>query len=594
MKPASNATPTFNDFEKPSSINSGSAGIISRPQRQLGCSLTLTAMMLAGFFFLLLLTGERTSSSELPELHDNHHKSNHSFQEIPGGNTSSSELYDDQQASNQSLEEMSGGNTSNSELYDDQQAKNQSSEEMSGEGLSSEVFIHTVPGRNIPSHEDHSKTCSIWDIVDHLNLTKDTDKYVVTRPVRDHTSHTLIYITMMIYAILDVRESDQVFISYVWIVLEWDNEHIWWDPDRFCGLKHIIVPTKHLWMPDLTTEEMIEKDKVRPSPYLKINYYGWIDYRNDQVMLTTCRMTAYNFPFDIQRCTISFKSILHSDKEIQLLFNTNNTAITERSRKVMRTQYEWLFIDMTATEETNDILGFNQTTIIYTITMKRRSALYVANFLLPVLFFLCLDLASLLISNRGGEKLSFKVTVMLAVTVMQLILNEILPASSDRIPLIAIYCIGVFGMMMISLMETIFVTYLMEKDFQDDQIDRDRSLNESREDKLDKGNFHSCFREMKKWTHCVSFNNGSADQPPHVGEEGSSQLTEVSVALEKVSDELGEIDRKMILLSSNKEEKPGYWTRMAKKIDKAFSIVYVMSVFLFLVVIFSVWIPKPK
>ena len=68
--------------------------------------------------------------------------------------------------------------------------------------------------------------------------------------------------------------------------------------------------------------------------------------------------------------------------------------------------------------------------------MKRRSLLYVVNFLLPVLFFLCLDVASFMISDSGGEKLSFKVTVLLAVTVMQLLLNEILPASSNRVPLI--------------------------------------------------------------------------------------------------------------------------------------------------------------
>lgn len=70
------------------------------------------------------------------------------------------------------------------------------------------------------------------------------------------------------------------------------------------------------------------------------------------------------------------------------------------------------------------------------ITMKRRSLLYIVNFLLPVLFFLCLDLASFMISDNGGEKLSFKVTVLLAITVLQLILNEILPSSSNRVPLI--------------------------------------------------------------------------------------------------------------------------------------------------------------
>lgn len=74
--------------------------------------------------------------------------------------------------------------------------------------------------------------------------------------------------------------------------------------------------------------------------------------------------------------------------------------------------------------------------IILQVNMQRRSVLYIANFLLPVLFFLCLDFASLLMSDTGGEKIGFKITVLLAVTVMQLILNDILPSSSDKIPLI--------------------------------------------------------------------------------------------------------------------------------------------------------------
>jgi len=68
--------------------------------------------------------------------------------------------------------------------------------------------------------------------------------------------------------------------------------------------------------------------------------------------------------------------------------------------------------------------------------MKRRSLLYIVNFLVPVLLLFGLDLASFLISDSGGEKLSFEVTLLLAVTVMQLILNDILPCSSDSIPLI--------------------------------------------------------------------------------------------------------------------------------------------------------------
>ncbi len=151
------------------------------------------------------------------------------------------------------------------------------------------------------------------------------------------------------------------------------------------------------------------------------------------------------------------------------------------------------------------------TDIISQITMKRRSALYIVNFVLPVLFFLVLDMASYLISDNGGEKLGFQITVLLAVTVMQLLLNEILPATSNRIPLIgkefivmlatlwghsgcsliiclyywiclppsAIYCIGIFTLMMLSLLETILVMYLVGKDSaSQDGTDSDQNLGE--------------------------------------------------------------------------------------------------------------------
>lgn len=125
--------------------------------------------------------------------------------------------------------------------------------------------------------------------------------------------------------------------------------------------------------------------------------------------------------------------------------------------------------------------------------MKRRPLLHVINFLLPILFFLTLDLASFFIADHRGEKLGFKVTVLLAISVLLLILNDILPAMSNKTPLIgtdsrllmnhsqenqtpkpkvyidcffrpATYCIVIFALMLLSLLETILVTHLMDKD----------------------------------------------------------------------------------------------------------------------------------
>ncbi|KAK5614546.1 hypothetical protein CRENBAI_020703 [Crenichthys baileyi] len=291
---------------------------------------------------------------------------------------------------------------------------------------------------------------------------------------------------------------------------------------------------------------MTEKDKAPPSPYLTINNKGDVEVQNDQVLVSTCMMHIYKFPFDIQSCNLTFKSIIHTAREIRLQPSDNSSEATEWSREVMRTQYEWLFINMTVTANNASELT-DQDIIIYTITMERRSLLYIVNFLLPVLFFLSLDLASFMISDYGGEKLSFKVTVLLAITVLQLILNEILPSSSNQVPLIATYCIVVFGLMMLSLLETIFVMYLREKGSRETQ------------------------RDTHDWTQGgFNYNVSSSETEevvPDAKEDRHNKLMGNCYTLESLSDELRAMEKTLTLfLKSKKEdETSGYWTRVAKR-----------------------------
>ncbi|XP_008294208.1 5-hydroxytryptamine receptor 3A-like [Stegastes partitus] len=361
----------------------------------------------------------------------------------------------------------------------------------------------------------HSEqNCSYQDVLNHLKMTKTNELYSMTRPVKNHKRSTRVALEVLLFAILDVVEKDQKFIPYVWTVMRWHNEYISWDPNQFCGIDNVSLPAETLWKPDLTIEEMIEKDKAPATLYITMNDKGFVEYHNDLVLVSTCRMRVYKFPFDIQKCNLSFKSFTFTIKDIRLQASDNSSEATEWSRDLMRTQYEWLFINLTVTAINGTEL-VDQDIIVYTITMKRRSALYIVNFLVPVLFFLCLDLSSFMISDAGNEKLSFKVTVLLALTVLQLILNEILPASSNMIPLIVIYCIGIFALMLLSLVETIFVMYLMEKDAasQDKETDQDGSL---REDciKHCKANFNSCHEDVQKWTQATFIYNVSGGETP--------------------------------------------------------------------------------
>ncbi|KAM6899195.1 5-hydroxytryptamine receptor 3A-like [Lycodopsis pacificus] len=394
----------------------------------------------------------------------------------------------------------------------------------------------------------------------------------MVRPGRDK-SPLQISLEVLLYAILDVRWYDRI----TWV-------------RGTCDISKIYPPSSVLWTPDITIEEMIDKNKVLDSPYLLLDWDGEVFLKTNMVVVSSCPMEIYKFPFDVQSCKLSFQSIVHSDDNLDLINYDGTSWNIEWSRSRMP-QSEWLFTNMNISKGTSSNFGSDQSSLVYTITMKRRSALYVANFLVPILFFLCLDLTSFLISDTGGEKLSFKVTVLLAVTVMQLILNEILPSSSDKIPLISIYCIGIFGLMMLSLLETIVVMRLLEKDSasQANKADEDQSLSEDCGDKFSKAN---CCTQLENRTPSVC--NVSVDETPSEQlskEDNSSQPTEEFNALEKISGELKEMEKTLtqVLHSTKEEGKPGYWTRVAKIINIVFFFFYVTAASVLLSVLFILW-----
>ncbi|XP_059181174.1 5-hydroxytryptamine receptor 3A-like [Centropristis striata] len=455
---------------------------------------------------------------------------------------------------------LTGGSVSNHsappELLDDQQESNNSFEE---------------------------SNCTDRDVYRSLNINKST----MIRPGR-YGSPTKVKLDVLYAAIIEVNEKDQKFVSSLWITMRWYDESLSWQGWKFCGIYGISLSNTLVWKPDLLIEEMIKMDHTLKSSYIWLDWDGEIYQSMSVVVTSACKMEVYKFPFDVQSCNLSFKSITHSARHLTFTLYNDPNRTKEWTKEMMETGSEWLFQDFKTDNKTRDKFGLYRSMVVYTIIMKRRSVLYVANFLLPVLFFFCLDLASFLISDSGGEKLSFKVTVLLAVTVMQLILNEILPSTSDSVPLIAIYCIGMFGLMMISLFETILVIYLIEKDNEADEDQIPKS--EDCEDKRSK--VSCCSKKLKKWTHCARVCDVSVDEPPSellsATKEGSSrELTEESVALEKLSDEMKEVIQ---LLNSREEAgKIGYWTRVAKTINKVFVILYVTVAIVFLVVMFSLW-----
>ncbi|KAM8729439.1 5-hydroxytryptamine receptor 3A-like [Acanthopagrus schlegelii] len=434
------------------------------------------------------------------------------------------------------------------------------------------------------------KVCSYQDILDYLNLTKENSVYKATRPVLDYTQPTIVELDIILYAILAVIEKTQTFIPFIWATMIWKNERISWDPDQFCGITQISVPTDMLWKPDLFIYEMIQKDDSPRNPYMYVSSDGEVILEEDMKVVSTCRMDVHKFPFDTQRCNITIGSAIHCADEIQLHAFSNSSRATQFSREMMKTQGEWEFLQLSVSSSNFTYHDRLWEQLVYTFTMRRRPLLHVINFLVPILFFLTLDLASYFIADHRGEKLGFKVTVLLAISVLLLILNEILPSMSNKTPLIATYCIVIFALMLLSLLETILVTYLMEKSSPTQEKFRLRGDHEDTQEKAKNDNSK---KEEKRRSCCSCFCEASDGERRHellpLAEEvhNSVQSAESRVLL-LILDELKELQKTLNLHFSCRVGE-GRSVQWAARINKAFFIFYVTTVSLFLPLIFVEW-----
>ncbi|GAA6222100.1 5-hydroxytryptamine receptor 3A-like isoform X3 [Lates japonicus] len=419
--------------------------------------------------------------------------------------------------------------------------------------------------------------CSYLGLLSHLNLMTTNEVLSIMRPVKNWTSSTLVELDMLMYGILGVDEKTQTVTSHIWVQMRWRNEFLTWNPSDFCEIYMLTVPRSKLWIPDVDIrEDASDTGSVQQSPLVSLYPNGFV-YANGRKRLTfTCQLNLFKFPFDTQNCNITFSSANYDVFNIILGTVQSDTTLSLLSERVMITQGEWQLIKLETINQTSAKYNQPESELIYRVTIMRKPMLYVINLIVPLLYFLILDLASFFISEARGEKLGFKVTVLLSISVLLLILQDMLPSTEDTLPMIANYCVGVFALVGISILEAMLICFLMDLDGQWSK-------------KVEKSvNTHV---EIQLETNCHK-------EP--AGAEGRGQVSPVKshlpvdcprdhdllrLILEEVKAARQEAGRK-----DEKKKKPGRYERLALIIDSVFFALYLLTIIVFLVFMYRGWI----
>uniref|UniRef100_A0A3P9PC04 5-hydroxytryptamine receptor 3A-like n=2 Tax=Poecilia reticulata TaxID=8081 RepID=A0A3P9PC04_POERE len=263
---------------------------------------------------------------------------------------------------------------------------------------------------------------------------------------------------MILGGILDVDEKLETVTIHMYVKSYWTNEHLTWNSSEFCGINMLTIPVSMIWVPDIIIHEDASDDRnSQDDPLVSVFPDGKVGVVKRLQLTFICKFNLFRFPFDTQTCNITFSSLNYDKSLLKLVKSTDDSTLTKLSGLNMLTEGEWKLVSMESISFTSVA---QRSVLVFQISLERKPFLYVINLILPLLFLLVLDLASFFVSDSSGEKLGFKVTILLSVFVLLQILKDILPSTEDSLPLMAIYCVSVFTLVWINVLEMMLISQL--------------------------------------------------------------------------------------------------------------------------------------
>jgi hypothetical protein len=164
-----------------------------------------------------------------------------------------------------------------------------------------------------------------------------------------------------------------------------------------------------------------------------VNSDGTVYYNFPTVIEALCPIDVTSFPFDTQMCSLIFGS--WSYHGLQLDFEANGQG----DLSSMKDNVEWEVPQVTSERHVAyyGCCPEPYPDVTFYVFLTRKPAFYITNIIIPSLMITVLVVLGFILPVSSGEKVSLEITVMLAMSVFQLLVADNLPPSADAIPWIS-------------------------------------------------------------------------------------------------------------------------------------------------------------
>ncbi|XP_041791344.1 neuronal acetylcholine receptor subunit alpha-7-like [Chelmon rostratus] len=277
--------------------------------------------------------------------------------------------------------------------------------------------------------------------------------YPMVRPVVNDSQTLTVHFGLTLMQIMDVDEKNQVLTTNMWLQLYWNDHYLQWNTSEYPGVSNLRLSERHIWKPDiLLYNSADERFDATYHTNIVVNSSGYCSYIPPGIFKSTCSIDVRWFPFDIQRCDLKFGSWTYGGWSLDLkMLPADITSYTPNG--------EWDLLEVPGRKNQRyyDCCEEPYPDVTFTLVMRRRTLYYGLNLLIPCVLISILALLVFLLPADSGEKISLGITVLLSLTVFMLLVAEIMPPTSDSVPLIAQYFATTMVIVGLSVIATVLV-----------------------------------------------------------------------------------------------------------------------------------------
>ncbi|VUZ42516.1 unnamed protein product, partial [Hymenolepis diminuta] len=305
--------------------------------------------------------------------------------------------------------------------------------------------------------------------IEKILIKKLLEKYEqvgkIGRPVRNTSETVNVEFGLSLFQLTDLDEAEQLFTVNVWNKYAWYDEVLTWNPKEYNDIKHVRIPSKHVWTPDIVLLNYADKrlQELR-EVMLTVDYTGHIFWSPPAIYKSMCKIQMEHFPFDHQICYLRFASWTLHGKKLNLTFLD---GIDSAMMDTYQPSNEWHIVVYPAVRR-----FFKQTcceepfpNLIFFFVLRRNAEYYAYLLVLPCILLAVLNLVVFWLPPQNPARMMLGMNIFSGFCIQLKFLTQSTPSASNTIPYLGYYyCLNMVLIAIFTFFSVIAVQIHFRKD----------------------------------------------------------------------------------------------------------------------------------